>query len=96
MQRYYGRPVTAFLSAHPSSGDGKGEDEVDRVRNAAEKNPLALKYPIVVDWDAGKIAVGDMEEVKRLLDARANDSSEGGQGSQGKGFLGGLFGSSSS
>ncbi|CCA66504.1 hypothetical protein PIIN_00188 [Serendipita indica DSM 11827] len=98
MQRYYGRPVSSFLSAHPASGDGKGEDEVERVRDAAQKNPMALKYPIVVDWDAGKIAVGDVDEVKRLLDARAKGPSEGGQGSQGsesKGFLSSLFGSSS-
>lgn len=101
MQRYYGRPITAFLSAHPSSSgseSGAGKDEVERVVQTAKANPLALKYPIVVDWDAGKIAVGSVSDVEALLQARAKMRDEGGEspggGEQKKGLLGSLFGSS--
>ncbi|KAG8827395.1 hypothetical protein FRC19_003544 [Serendipita sp. 401] len=98
MQRYYGKPISAFLSAHPSassSENGSGSDEVERVRETVTQNPMALKYPIVVDWDAGKIAVGDMSEVENILNERirSNDG-EGGEGGRKQGFLSGLFGSS--
>jgi hypothetical protein len=65
---------------------------------------MALKYPIVVDWDAGKIAVGDMGDVQKILDDRAKsrDSGSGGasgsgassEGGEKKGWFGGLFGGS--
>jgi hypothetical protein len=104
MQRYYGRPISAFLSAHPStsgSEGGTGKDEVERVIQTAKANPMALKYPIVVDWDAGKIAVGSVNDVEGLLQARArlrDEDGEGGGGKTGgeqkKGLLSSLFGSS--
>jgi hypothetical protein len=101
MQRYYGRPITAFLSAHPSSNEeGKGADEVERVRNTGTKNPLALKYPLVVDWDRAKIAVGDINDVKKILDSRAEERDSGGSDGSGsgdgqnKGVFSKLFGGS--
>jgi hypothetical protein len=104
MQRYYGRPVSAFLSAHPStsgSEEASGRDEVERVIHTAKSNPLALKYPIVVDWDVGKIAVGSVADVEGLLQVRANLRDEGGEGDGGKpgeeqkkGLPSSLFGSS--
>jgi len=78
--------------------EGSGEDEAERVRQTAQKNAMALKYPIVVDWDAGKIAVGDMNDVQKILDERLKkrDSEDDGKtGGEKKGFLTGLFGSSS-
>lgn len=34
----------------------------------AEKNKNALRWPIVVDWEDGQVAVGDVEGVKRILE----------------------------
>ena len=113
MQRYYGRPVSAFLSAHPSASSssssssssrgaiGGAEDEAERVVVTAKASPMALKYPIVVDWDAGKIAVGNVADVEEMLQARAKLRDGGGDGDGGdgggerkKGLLSSLFGSS--
>ena len=33
-----------------------------------EKNVKAMKWPIVVDWTGGRVAVGDVEGVKRILE----------------------------
>ena len=75
---------------------------MERVVQTAKANPMALKYPIVVDWDAGKIAVGNVSDVEALLQARAKTRDDGGEGDGGsaggeqkKGILGSLFGSSS-
>lgn len=72
---------------------------MERVMQTAKGNPMALKYPIVVDWDAGKIAVGSVSDVEGILQARAKvRDDEGGEGDAGgelkKGLLGSLFGSS--
>lgn len=71
------------------------------MREAAQSSPKALKYPIVVDWDAGKIAVGDMGAVQSILEGRLKirDGEEGSTpGESGakpgssKGLLRSLFG----
>lgn len=52
----------------------------------------------MVDWDAGKIAVGDMNDVQKILDARLkirDGGDDGKAGGEKKGFLSGLFGGSS-
>lgn len=61
----------AFLSAHTSSGTGESErpQTMDGIVALANKNPKALKWPIVVDWNQGKAAVGDVEGVKAMLEA---------------------------
>ena len=35
----------------------------------ARQNPRALKWPIVVDWMGGRAAIGDLDGVKKILDA---------------------------
>jgi hypothetical protein len=34
----------------------------------AQKSPLALKWPIVVDWTSGRASAGDSEGVKDILE----------------------------
>lgn len=48
------------MDSRPTSEEG--------VAALAERNPNALKWPIVVDWNAGRAAVGDVEGVKALLE----------------------------
>ncbi|TFK96194.1 hypothetical protein BDV98DRAFT_576556 [Pterulicium gracile] len=35
------------------------------------KNPSAFRWPLVVDWDAGTAAVGDVEGVSKMLEHMA-------------------------
>ncbi|CAL1714728.1 unnamed protein product [Somion occarium] len=55
-----------FLSSHPAS-DVRPNNLQDVV-NLAQTNKNILKWPIVVDWDDGKAAVGDVEGVKSILE----------------------------
>ncbi|KAF9039911.1 thioredoxin-like protein [Panaeolus papilionaceus] len=61
-------PAFTFLSAFPGSSESGGASTVKEIVKLAEKNPKALKYPIVVDWGNGNAAVGDVEGVKRMLE----------------------------
>jgi hypothetical protein len=75
-------PSMAFLSAHPSSGNettGERPATIEGIVKLAEKNKSALKWPIVVDWEDGQVAVGDVEGVKRILEKirRKRDGEEG-------------------
>lgn len=66
MQRFYRKPYSAFLSAHSSAA---GEEvDAERLHTLASKTPSALKWPLVVHWDAGKIAVGNVQDVQAILD----------------------------
>ncbi|KZT00241.1 uncharacterized protein LAESUDRAFT_688380 [Laetiporus sulphureus 93-53] len=58
--------AASLLSAHPSveAGPTSAED----VSSLAAQNPNALKWPIVVDWNDGRAAVGDLEGVKGILE----------------------------
>ncbi|PIL34115.1 hypothetical protein GSI_03826 [Ganoderma sinense ZZ0214-1] len=56
----------ALLSSHPTV-DSRPQD-LDAVVALASKNPNALKWPIVVDWNNGRAAVGDVDGVKQLLE----------------------------
>lgn len=58
-------PVT-LLSAHPTVHTRPTSPE--GVARLASQNLHALKWPIVVDWDNGKAAVGDVEGVKGILE----------------------------
>jgi hypothetical protein len=74
----------AFLSAHPSSGNEAAGDRpgtIEGIVKLAEKNKNALRWPIVVDWEDGQVAVGDVEGVKRILEKirRKRDGEEGEQ-----------------
>lgn len=56
----------ALLSSHPTV-DSRPQDP-DAVVALAVKNPHALKWPIVVDWNNGRAAIGDVGSVKQLLE----------------------------
>ena len=63
-------PSMVFLSAHPL-----GQSPLDKpstvkgIAELAARNPLALKWPIVVDWNGGKVSIGDVEGVKGILES---------------------------
>ncbi|KAF8063969.1 thioredoxin-like protein [Lyophyllum atratum] len=62
-------PSNAFLSAHYAAPfDSERPGDVGSIAKAAQENPSALKWPIVVDWNAGKACVGDLECVKGILE----------------------------
>ncbi|KAI0830061.1 thioredoxin-like protein [Trametes gibbosa] len=55
-----------LLSAHPTVDSRPTNPE--GVFQLASQNPNALKWPIVVDWNNGRVAVGDVEGVKSILE----------------------------
>lgn len=58
----------ALLSAHPTlSGMGQ-PTTLEDIIELAEKNPKALKWPIVVDWNDGKAAIGSVEGAREILE----------------------------
>ena len=58
-----------FLSAHPSGPSTFDQPTTAQgIAELAEKNPLAIKWPIVVDWSIGKVSIGDVEGVKGILE----------------------------
>ena len=58
-----------FLSAHPSAPSTFDQPTTTQgIAELAEKNPLAIKWPIVVDWSIGKVSIGDVEGVKGILE----------------------------
>ena len=62
-------PSMVFLSAHPSGPTTFDQPTtVKGIAELAEKNPLAIKWPIVVGWSIGKASVGDVEGVKGILE----------------------------
>jgi len=61
--------ASVFLSAHPSSPSGSEVPQsASAIHNIGTKNPNAIKWPIVVDWAAGKASIGDVEGVKSILE----------------------------
>jgi len=58
-----------FLTAHPSAPSiTERPDNVHDIVELARSNPNAFKWPIVVDWDAGRACVGDLDCVKGMLE----------------------------
>lgn len=55
-----------LLSAHPTVDTRPTDPEA--IAKLAAQNPNALKWPIVVDWNNGRAAVGDLEGVKAILE----------------------------
>jgi hypothetical protein len=43
-------------------------DALQGIVDLAKKNPKAFKWPVVVDWAAGKAGVGDLESVTAILE----------------------------
>jgi len=39
------------------------------VAELGAKNPNALKWPVVVDWNGGRASVGDVDGVGKMLEA---------------------------
>ncbi|KAG6853127.1 hypothetical protein C0991_006737 [Blastosporella zonata] len=62
-------PSNAFLSAHFVTPTGPDRPEgVKAIAKLAQENPSALKWPIVVDWNGGQAAIGEIEGVKGILE----------------------------
>ena len=61
-------PAMVLLSAHPSASSSEQPTSVKGIAELAEKNPKALKWPIVVDWDGGKASIGSVEGVNDILE----------------------------
>ncbi|KAI0299070.1 hypothetical protein B0F90DRAFT_1810792 [Multifurca ochricompacta] len=58
--------IAALISSHPSAPSlpDRPHSPEGLVR-LAQKSPLALKWPIVVDWTSGRASAGDSEGKKR-------------------------------
>jgi arsenate reductase-like glutaredoxin family protein len=62
-------PSMVFLSAHPSAASTFDQPSTTQgIAELAKKNPLAIKWPIVVDWSIGKVSIGDVDGVKEILE----------------------------
>ncbi|KAF9072393.1 thioredoxin-like protein [Rhodocollybia butyracea] len=61
--------ASVFLSAHPSTPYGsEAPQSMSAIHDIGAKNPHALKWPIVVDWAAGKASIGgDVEGILESL-----------------------------
>lgn len=61
---YTSQPASSLLaSAHPSSSGSSGDSK--HVHEQVSKNPMNLKWPIVVDWENGRAVIGDSGEADR-------------------------------
>ncbi|TFY64198.1 hypothetical protein EVJ58_g2783 [Rhodofomes roseus] len=76
------RTILSYIPAATSASGGVSPDvlvsshptvearptSTEDVAKLATQNLHALKWPIVVNWDAGRAAVGDVEGVKSILE----------------------------
>ncbi|KAF8151961.1 hypothetical protein K438DRAFT_1864842 [Mycena galopus ATCC 62051] len=60
-------PASVFLSAHPSSSSSDSAN-LATIANLGRDKPNTFKWPVVVDWNAGKASVGDIDGVKGILE----------------------------
>ncbi|KAG6377761.1 hypothetical protein JVT61DRAFT_14534 [Boletus reticuloceps] len=59
-----------FLSSHPSApGVEERPQSATDVAELGTRNPNALKWPVVVDWDGGRASVGEVDGVANILEA---------------------------
>jgi len=58
----------ALLTAHPSLSGMEQSATLKDIVELAERNPKALKWPIVVNWNDGKAAIGSVEGTKDILE----------------------------
>jgi hypothetical protein len=65
---YAAVPLSAFVSAHPSSAGEGGAQSAQGLAKMAERAPGAFKWPVVVDWTGGRASVGNVEGVKKMLE----------------------------
>ncbi|KAJ7037370.1 thioredoxin-like protein [Mycena alexandri] len=59
--------ASVFLSAHPSAASSDGAN-LAVVESLGRDKPNTFKWPVVVDWNAGKASVGDVDGVKGILE----------------------------
>ncbi|KAJ6569461.1 thioredoxin-like protein [Mycena capillaripes] len=59
--------ASVFLSAHPSSASSEGAN-VAAIASLGRDKPNTFKWPVVVDWNAGKASIGDVDGVKGILE----------------------------
>jgi len=61
--------VAALISSHPSAPSLPDRlHSPEGLVRLAEKSPLALKWPIVVDWTSGRASAGDSDGIKDMLE----------------------------
>jgi len=60
-------PSMVLLSVHPSVSATEQPTTLKEIAELAEKNPKALKWPIVVNWNDGKASIG-VDGVKDILE----------------------------
>jgi len=62
-------PSHVLISAHPSAPSFNDRPTtLSGIVQLAQDNPQAVKWPIVVDWENGKAAIGDIAGVKAILE----------------------------
>lgn len=77
--------ISSFLSSHPSSPAlPERPHTAHGLSKLATQNPNAIKWPIVVDWTGGRVAVGKVEGeggVEGILEAirRKRDGEDKGE-----------------
>ncbi|KAJ7924343.1 thioredoxin-like protein [Mycena leptocephala] len=59
--------ASVFLSAHPSTASSEGAN-MATIANLGRDKPNTFKWPVVVDWNAGKASVGDVDGVMGILE----------------------------
>jgi hypothetical protein len=67
MARFSNKPISDFLSAHPLVGDSR-QDDAESVASLVRKNPGAMKWPLVVNWDKGMVSIGSLDSVRAMLE----------------------------
>ena len=75
MSRFSKKPISDFLSAHPSVGDFQQRD-AESVASLVRKNPGAMKWPIVVNWDKGMVSIGSLDGVREMLEVMFEDENK--------------------
>ncbi|PFH46916.1 hypothetical protein AMATHDRAFT_68807 [Amanita thiersii Skay4041] len=69
--------ASTLFSAHPSAPAlTERPTDAETIVELAQANPNVVRWPIVVDWSGGRASVGDVEGVRRILEAlrKARDS----------------------
>ncbi|GJJ14011.1 hypothetical protein Clacol_008268 [Clathrus columnatus] len=83
---YTKQSVGSLLSVHPASSTTFPDQpsSIKALHTVFTNNPKAMKWPVVVNWDDGQAAVGDVDGVKGILESlrRKRDGEEPGGGSE--------------
>ena len=58
-----------LLSSHPSAPSGEDRPTTpEGIVDVAARTPNALRWPIIVDWNSGKAAAGNLDGVVEMLE----------------------------